>query len=93
MVFKALFYLHLFITAILGISTVATLLGLASGPDLKPKELTAAVLIFLFFSGTGYWAWRLKEQGNSSDATLLLAIMWVLLIFGVIYAAGKARWN
>ena len=93
MIFKALFYLHLFVAAILGISTVATLLGLASGPGLKPKELTAAVLIFLFFSGTGYWAWRLKEQGNASGATLLLGVIWVLLIFGVIYAAGKARWN
>lgn len=93
MLYKILFSLHTFVAGIVGFSTVATLLGLASGPRLKPKEMLAAMLLFLFFAGSAYGAWRLKEQGHQSGATILLTIIWVLVIFIVLFAAGKARWN
>lgn len=93
MLYKILFSLHSFIAGIIGFSLVATLLGFANGPRLKQRDAILFILIFLFFAVTAYLAWWLKGQGKQTTATIMLVVVWLLLIFALIYAAGKARWN
>ena len=83
MFFKLLFGFHKLVAGIIGFSTLATLLGFAPGPGLKRKEMLILLAIFLFFVGTGYWAWRLQQQGNQTAATILLVVIWLLILFGV----------
>ncbi len=84
--------LYYFVSGIISLSVIATFLGLASTP-FKPKDRLLATALMLFFAGTSYLVWWLKQQGRQGTALLVLCVLWTLIVLGILYAIGKARWN
>jgi hypothetical protein len=88
-----LYNFHQFISGVLCAALVVTLLGLAPGSALKPNEKVISVLMVLFFAGTTALTWYLRQQGRHGIVVAILSVIWMLVLAGIVYAAGKARWN
>jgi hypothetical protein len=88
-----LYGFHQFISGVICFALIVTLLGLAPGAALKSNDKVYSVLGILFFAGTTAITWYLREQGRHGLTVAILATIWILVLVGTIYAAGKARWN
>ena len=88
-----LYGFHQFISGVLCAALVITLLGLAPGAPLKPGDKVWSVAMLFFLAGSTALTWYLQGQGRHGLTVAILAVIWVIVLAGIVYAVGKARWN
>ncbi len=94
MIFNVLYTVHLFVTALLGLSLVSIIVqSVKNSMPLKMNEFWPNVLFLLFFAATSFAVYALKNQGRQPLATTILGVIWLLVLVAIIYAISKARWN
>lgn len=94
MLFNILFTVHLFVTAILGLSLVSVVAtSVKNSVPMKMNDFWLNLLLLVFFAATSLAVYALKNQGRQSLATTILGVIWLLVLAAIIYAISKARWN
>lgn len=94
MLFNILNTVHLFVTALLGLSLVSIVVAsVKNSVPMKMNDFWLNLLFLLFFAVTSFGVYVLKNQGRQALATTILGVIWALVIAAVLYAISKARWN
>lgn len=92
-VYSFLYGLHSIVTLLVGLGLAGSFLGMGKARGMKFREAVVAVLLFALLAGTWYGVRLLDQAGREGWALATLAVFWSLAVFGVLYAAFKAKWN
>lgn len=91
--YSVLYGIHSIVTLLVGLGLIGSFLGMGKARGMKFREAVVATLLFVFMAGTWYGVRTLDQAGREGWAFAVLAVFWSLAVFGVLYAAFKAKWN